>query len=777
MTATFELEDTLPTLPLPDLNSTFEQLEESIKPLNVADGYHRPLRCVENGYKLYKAVSTFLVSEAAQKLQTKLQELNHKGSHQLDDLQLDIYNHSLTREVEGDVLPRNPFLLLAEDADENISQHDRAAVLCYSALKFISALRHNVLEPDKGPSGEPLTMKPYTDLFATTRCPALLPIDIQNLDETLPFEHPENEGLDHSSITKENFPGSKHVIVISRGQYYAVDVLDEADCPLYDDTTMSHVLEAIVADSLKDEHLHQATAVGSFTAYSLRRWKHARGILKKKCHDQLLAVDSALFTLILDESSPTQSESVECERFFYGTSATDDKSGRQVGSCCSRWYDKLQLIITKDAKAAIIWDSFTCDGSAVLRFASDIYADSVLRLAREINEDPLFSLWPAQAVKGGPKPRAPKKIEWNFCNTLKNSILMSETSLIDLICRHEVVHKNIPYGIRIAHTLGIHSDSMIQVAIQIAHYVLYGKMTFTFEPISTRSFRNSRSSFLPIQSQSLSELCQLFSSSLLDKRSKLARFVMACEKHRQNVIFSRSGKGFEKHYNTLKYLYQNYKQFNLELSETDLKVSSAVFENQLLDPISSPEIIAAHCGSSATIGFGINPPVSQGFGIGYSLDLDRCDLTITSQFKQGKRFLLALKWVLDELVCCLPYRENANSALHLEGTKVLASTADMFRQMKSCGDDSTLANELIHCKDAVSAWGDSNTEDYTESTTNSEISSSPTDRSRSKRKGSVTTTEFTEISIKCEDRRRIGREIFLANTTPLPPPLQDFNSW
>ncbi|SCV06212.1 LANO_0H24564g1_1 [Lachancea nothofagi CBS 11611] len=765
MTATFSYENLLPVLPVPDLNSTFEQLEECIKPLNVAEGYHRhPLRA-EKGYILYQAISRFLKSDVAQKLQGKLQELTQHEPQFLDDLQLDIYNHALTREIEGDVLPRNPFLVLSEDAVEGISQQDRASVLCLSALKFISALRHDLLPPDKGSLGEPLSMLPYLDLFGTTRCPVLTADDIQILDESLPFEQSDNLSLDSIGITKQSFQASKHIVVISRGQHYSLDVLDANNCPLHDGETLAQIMDYILTDSQKTENIRKATSLGSFTSYSLRRWRHARRILQKKGPEQLKTVDSALFILVLDESSPTFDEAHECNRLFHGSSVIDKKTGRQTGSCCSRWYDKLQLVITRDAKAGVIWDSFTCDGSAVLRFASDIYADSVLRLAREINESPVFSLWPTKTVHAS-KPRV-DKIAWSLCSALQSSVNIAETSLTDLICRHDVVHKHIPYGRRMAHRLGINADSMIQVALQIAHYELYGRMTFTFEPVSTRCFRSSRSAFVPVQNQQLFELCQLFSSNVLDTRSKLEKFTLACLKHRSNVNLSKRGKGFEKHFNTLKFLYQKYKHFQIDLNPLDLQVASAVFDDDLLVPISNPEIVAAHCGNSATTAFGINPAVPQGFGIGYSLESDRCDLTVTSQFRQGKRFLLVLKSVLDEISYCTSCNTKELDANGMEGDIPSIACLNGVHETISLDNELfSLKGSYLEASGKKDLWGTLDNLAAAESKTPSQPASDDSltlkTTSRSRHRSSVT-MEPASAFMSDEERQCIGTEIFVGD--------------
>lgn len=341
-----------------------------------------------------------------------------------------------------------------------------------------------------------------------------------------------------------------------------------------------------------------------------------------------------------------------------------------MGSCVSRWYDKLQLVVTADAKATVIWDSFTCDGSVVLRFTSEIYTESVLRLARDVNAgDPQFSLWPnvtqmdpetkklmtatISADGGGPSEIDPKlvvnKIDWSFSNILNTHVHLSETKLADLISKYDIVRASIPLGRRSAQRLGVKPDSMVQVALQVAHYALYGRMVFGLEPVSTRGFKNSRSSFINIQSQALLELCQLFISSSIDGTGKLDKFIQTCETHNNMVKHAKSGVGYEKHFNALKYLFKFHDHFGIHLSGDESSAAKDLFENPLVLPFSQPELIVANCGNAATTTFGITPAVPHGFGIGYIIKDDQVDLTVTSQFRQGDRLMFMLSWVLGEI--------------------------------------------------------------------------------------------------------------------------------
>lgn len=712
---TFDNEKELPNLPLPDLHSTLNHILHSLEPLNVNDGYYIHFNDVNKNFdQLKKLINNFNNSKVADILQSTLQKFYLKNDSYLDNLHLDINNHSATKEIENDILPRNPFLILADDALNNISQIDRSAVLIHSALRFISALKKNVLPQDiDSKNGLNLSMSPYLNLFGTTRSPVFLNGELENFDLSKPytvsdldleyssrFQSPEpsdsnednNEEKNDDSkldeeiggntihgITINRYEDSKHILIISKGQYYTLDVLDDENNIIVDTSSLSKCINHIICDSDESYSLKMdSTALGSLTSHSYKNWKYARKRLQKRFPQELHLIDSSLFVLVLDESTETikpnfnsvytandnyipnfdLERSANCKRLLYGTSIIDNR-GYQVGSCVSRWFDKLQIVVTKDSKAAVIWDSFTCDGSVVLRFASEMYTESILRLAKEVNgNDPQFSLWP-QVKQTNLKqfmdynklePTAVvKKIDWSFTTILNTHVHLSETKLADLISKYDIARVSIPMGRKSAIRLGIKSDSMIQIAIQIAYYALYGKLGFTMEPISMRSFKNSRSTFINIQDIDLLKLCQNFLSSNIMDIEKLELFIKQCQKHHGNVKSAKKGNNYEKHFNALKYLFEFHKQFKLYLTEDDINDGNILFENELIKPFFQPELIVSNCGNSATTTFGITPAQPNGFGIGYIIKDDQVDLTVTSQFRQGKRFMFMLNWVLSEI--------------------------------------------------------------------------------------------------------------------------------
>lgn len=92
--------------------------------------------------------------------------------------------------------------------------------------------------------------------------------------------------------------------------------------------------------------------------------------------DSLFVMDSALFVVCLDHVSPTTLAD-QSNDFLHGTSSVE--SGIQTGTCLNRWYDKsLQIIVCENGSAGVNFEHSHLDGHTVLRFASDVFTDTIL---------------------------------------------------------------------------------------------------------------------------------------------------------------------------------------------------------------------------------------------------------------------------------------------------------------------------------------------------------------------------------------------------------------
>lgn len=619
MPSTFDSENLLPKLPLPNVQSSIHQALEALKPMVPENDFE----------KLVHNAEEFANSEICETLQSHLKKIADSTDNYLHSEGISTTTSNVYGDLRGQTLPRNPFFILEDDPMKNIvpSQEYRAAVLTCSTLRFIVALKFGYLKPDYDrSSNNPLSMTAYHNLFGTTVIPM------------------------NNGVTMKKSEGSKHIIFMSNGQFYSLTVLSEDYQIWFSKHELSAIIKEIIHDSI---HRKNNFNVGTFTSEAKTTWKAARFALEKTNSQQMEVIDSALFIVCLDHETfdlnHVNNESNKIQLVSHGTSRID-KNGHQFGTCINRYYDKLNIVVTKNATAACIYPASIIDGTSVLRFISDIYTDSVLRLARMINGKN-YTLWTEiNTVPIDSKIVKPnyQYLKFNLTNEIANGLHLAESRLADIINQHEYVAKKIEMGKSyIRDKMKIPTDAFVQICIQITYYALYGKCPSTFEPVSTRRFRDSRTEPICVQNEYILELCQAFISQTTEEE-KWKLILQAIEKHQKNVKNASSGLGFERHLSALRsaFIQRNtLNNLNPELPKINPTSLPPFLFDPLIENLYKPELIAANCGNPALDYFGITPSVPSGFGFGYIIKDDYITIVGSSQWRQTSRFLDTLERV------------------------------------------------------------------------------------------------------------------------------------
>ncbi|KAI5966580.1 uncharacterized protein KGF55_000890 [Candida pseudojiufengensis] len=689
---TFQYEDDLPTLPVPSLVSTVQQLLASLKPLTTSEEYEQ----------LLDEANSFLQNETIQLIQKHLEHISKKNKN---NNYLNIVNNNMTPaiygELKADILPKNPYLILEEDPYSKTinppNQSERSANLVNSTLKFIVTLRNKTLKPDLTPKNQvPLTMTCYNNLFGTTRAPDV-----------------EGGTFDISMKKYKNINDSRHIIIIANNQFYSLEVLseDKGDSNskheiLFHDHELAAIFQKIIDDSdVVDPVESINNCIGSITTQSLKHWKLGREELEKSNPHQLKLIDDALFVLILDSNSP-KTDQEKTSIVSHGTSVLS-KHNVQIGTCTSRWYDKLQLIVTRNSVAGVVWESITMDSTAILRFISDIYTDSVLKLAKNINgsEYTLFDDNVTYSTSNENKPE-PYLIPFNMTNELQHIIHLAETKLADLLNQHEYKTHTIKLDSRLAGKFGLSIDSILQICFQVANYSLYGRMVNTLEPIMTRKFKEARTELIPVQNDSIAQLCKLYITNA-SRQEKFEAFNECCKIHSKQYHDAMIGKGFERHFMSIVQVVnrpvtaKRLNEMNPDLPPIpdfgeSLELEIPLLFNSNVDNLSNPELLISNCGNPALRLFGIPPAVDQGFGIGYIIHHDKIIITVCSKHRQTDRFIDTFHRIAADLKTSL--KMNSNFLLSIsesESRKIEIQKLRIENELSSLSLDSPILKHPI----------------------------------------------------------------------------------
>lgn len=114
----------------------------------------------------------------------------------------------------------------------------------------------------------------------------------------------------------------------------------------------------------------------------------------------------------------------------------------KAGTCCNRWYDKLQVIVCKDGRAGINFEHSAIDGHTALRFVSDIFADNIVSFAQSITKTiysdknlfpPLIQAEIKRAIGENSHVVMPRKLNFDLPQIVLDKIYYAETLLSDQI--------------------------------------------------------------------------------------------------------------------------------------------------------------------------------------------------------------------------------------------------------------------------------------------------------------------------------------------------------
>ena len=574
------------------------------------------------------------------------------------------------------VLNLNPFFLLEDDpTPARNNQVTRAASLVISALSFVRAVRKEELPPDTL-RDKPLCMYQYSRLFGTAR---------------VPTENGCHIGQDSDA---------KHIVVICRGQFYWFDVLDDNSDLIMTEKDVALNLQVIVQDA-EETPIQEAakSALGVLSTENRKIWAGLRDVLTRdedsNNSECLGIVDSALFILCLDYTEP-QNQAELCGNMLCGTNEV--VKGVQIGTCTNRWYDKLQIIVCKSGSAGINFEHTGVDGHTVLRFASDVYTDTILRFAKSINGQ-APSLWTSTSPDPskrdpssfGDVSTTPHKLEWDMVPELSTALRFAETRLADLIQQNEFQTLDfIGYGKNFITSMGFSPDAYVQMAFQAAYYGLYGRVECTYEPAMTKIFLHGRTEAIRSVTPESTEFVRTFWGEN-PAQQKVAALKTAAQTHTNMTKECAKAMGQDRHLYALFCVWQravdeegaeaassNGMSSNGYSSPVDASSDKdpnsrtrspsdgplpvdedflghtandrsapqqmpAIFADGGWDKINNTVLSTSNCGNPALRQFGFGPTSGDGFGIGYIIKDDSIAICASSKHRQTKRFVDALE--------------------------------------------------------------------------------------------------------------------------------------
>jgi len=594
------------------------------------------------------------------------------------------------------VLNLNPYFVLESSPDPKLAgnQIRRAASLCFASVKMASTIRKEDFKPDTF-RGKPLCMDQFHALFGASRVPKRNEKDVIAV-----------------------YDRSNHVAVMCCNQLYYFQALWPDGDVAVDEGDLCDILEAIHAHAHKygkddDEEsvgddveerkfLSSLSAVGVLTSLNRKEWAMVREELvahsPRKNSESLTIVDSALFVLVLDDYIPPNKHAAAANMLHGSYELTQRKNCKnlgkrgdkeqspfilpceqyQSGSCTNRWYDKLQIIVTKDGNAGINFEHSAIDGHTALRFVSDIYADTIISFAQSITKmvqahdgfvpNVIDAKVKRAAVTLDDQGRTsldvfPKKINFSLPDSIKRKIHHAETALGDQIVASDTfVLEFKDYGKRFITSNKLSPDSYVQMSMMLAYYKLYGRVVCAYEPVLTKSFYHGRTEAMRPGTMEVKHLCEVFCNPRSSSEEKLAVLRNAVRVHSALVKECARGKGVDRHLFALKCIAEKH-----ELPVPDF------FRSEPWKMLNHTILSTSNCGNPSLALFGFGPVVPDGLGIGYIIKDNGLNYAICSKHRQTARYAMTLEAVLKEMAHLLgpaPQTKVVDHRLHSDTTRL-----------------------------------------------------------------------------------------------------------
>jgi len=616
---TFEAQGDLPRLPIPTLQETMTKLPQVLWALQTETERERT-----------KEIIAKFMEKDGPELQELLEQYEAEGIREgtIGSYVEEFWNDSYLAPDDSVVLNLNPFFVLEEGPDAKTAKRPilRAASLTFASVKLASLLKHETLVPDVF-KGKALCMDQFKVLFGSCRLPEL-------------------EERDHVAV----YPDSTHVAVMCRNQLYYFQALWEDGTVAVDEADIVDILHAIRTNA-RSSQLSAKEALGVLTSLPRNEWARARRTMvaaSSRSAESLNIVDSALFVLVLDEYVP-ETVHKAASNMLHGTYKVDEQDS-QIGTCCNRWYDKLQIIVCGDGTSGINFEHSAIDGHTALRFVSDIYAETVVNFAQSITKlihghGHLPHVVNAEVKRAAScldsKGHAtldvfPKKLSFEFPTEVLERIYFAETSLGDQIVASDMVILEFKkYGKLLIVANNLSPDSFVQMSMLLAYYRLYGKIVCMYEPVLTKHFYHGRTEAMRPSTPAAADFCKTWVNPSSTAEQKLSTLIKATKEHSRLVLESFQGKGVDRHLFALK-----------SIAERNHRDMPEFFLSSPWKKLNHTILSTSNCGNPALRLFGFGPVVPDGFGIGYIIKDNGIQYSVSSKHRQTRRYVNVLESTL-----------------------------------------------------------------------------------------------------------------------------------
>ncbi|KJE93555.1 hypothetical protein CAOG_04324 [Capsaspora owczarzaki ATCC 30864] len=498
----WELQSTLPALPVPPLHQTVDKYLKSVRPLlndqeyattkKLADDF---IRIGGDGERLQNMLLAHRDAEVAKGtswLWTWWEQIVYLSGRD----PLPIYSNWYGLDRIDPVLT---------------SQVGRAANAIVALLKFKRMIDTQSLAPNRVQETVPLCMHQYSRIFGTVRIP----------------EDPVDRLVVHSK--------SKHIVVMCNNAIYRVDVFHDeghgvAQLSAHElRVQLGRIIDLQTQSSSVPSDSSEPVAI--LTSQNRSVWAKQRQELiamDKINKESIEVIESALFVVVLDTNEPAP-ETVE-ELSYEGL----HHHGRGY------WFDKnLNIIFFKNGRHSMNVDHTWSDASVMVHVMDFVY--SVESTADH---------WTPDVTDVADNALAPPtRLHWHLTPLMRATIAEAHSDymktvvpMIDL----EVLKFQV-FGKDVIKKIGVSPDAFVQMAIQLAFFRMHNEPCLTYESAATVRFNHGRTETVRSCSIESKRFVDAMQASGVSSEKKLELLRAACKSHVKFMRAATNGDGIDRH--------------------------------------------------------------------------------------------------------------------------------------------------------------------------------------------------------------------------------------
>jgi len=216
-------------------------------------------------------------------------------------------------------------------------------------------------------------------------------------------------------------------------------------------------------------------------------------------------------------------------------------------------------------------------------------------------------------------PEIEKAIDIAF-DIFKEQILANETSTLQFN----------RFGGNFIKDCNMSPDALVQIAIQLAYFKMFGRLDATYESASTKQFLHGRTETVRSVSDEVLAFVKSTTQPIISTQPSVSRTTIpiqlsllrkAADAHVRYMREAKNGKGVDRHLFGLRMI-----------QEREGLPKPAIFTDMAYTKSSHWNISTSHCGSACLALFGFGPVVVDGFGVGYMIKSNSINFNITSKY-------------------------------------------------------------------------------------------------------------------------------------------------